>query len=126
MANKTKLPHTDPGVYADIFIEEMQQQTGCSEAFLVQARPALIKLYRDVKGEALENCLNDVRELIQQQAETERICAKAKEDAQKLDQMQMQLDSDLRNMRQQVNELRNTLQATSLILHMKNRFVGEA
>jgi len=127
IAKKVILPSSDPGVYADIFIDEMRQQTGCSDAFLMEARPALVKLYRDVKGEALDSCLDDVRQLIAQQAETERVCERAKEDARRLEQTQRQLDNDIRAMHRQVVEIRDTLQATALTMYaMKNSFAGKA
>jgi hypothetical protein len=127
IAKKVTPPSSDPGVYADIFIEEMRRETGCSDAFLMDARPALVKLYRDVQGEALETCLDDVRQLIAQQAETERICELAKEDARRLEQTQRQLDSDIRSIHRQVKEIRDTLQATALTMYaMKSPFVGKA
>ncbi|MBN2524991.1 MAG: hypothetical protein JXR76_01270 [Deltaproteobacteria bacterium] len=126
LATKVKPASTSPAKRADEFIDEMERLTGCSRHFLEEARPSLEKLYRDVEGEALDKCLVDIRELIHQQAETERICASAKRDAQKLDQMQIQLDADLKHMRRQVTELRNTLQATSLMLRTGNRFVADA
>ncbi|MBN2716254.1 MAG: hypothetical protein JXX14_10395 [Deltaproteobacteria bacterium] len=127
-AKKIKTPAMDPGIYADIFIDEMREQTGCSDHFLAEARPSLIKLYRDVTGEPLETCLNDIRELIQQQADTERICAQARKDAIALEQTQRQLDSELKSMHRQVTDMRNTLRATAFTLFsMKgNRPIGDA
>lgn len=127
IAKKIKTPSLDPGVYADIFIEEMQQQTGCSTRFLDEARPALIKLYRDVSGEPLENCLNDIRQLIEQQAETERVCRKAKEEAKALEKIQTQLDTDLKIMHRQVSDMRDTLRATAFTLFsMKGKKAADA
>ena len=127
IAKKIKLPSRNPDIYADIFIEEMQQQTGCSSKFLEEARPALIKLYRDVSGDALEVCLNDVRELIQQQADTERICEQARKDAKRLEEVQLKLGEDLQSMHRQVSEMRNALRATAFTLFsMRHTPAGDA
>lgn len=117
---------TDCETVADIFIEEVRRESGCSEAFLNEARASIVKLYRDVEGDALHKCLDDVRKLICQQAETEKICRQAKKDAHKLEEAHVRLGTELNAVRAQIVEMRNTLQVTAFSLISAGRVQGRA
>ncbi len=84
-----------PDVMADIFIDEMAAETGCSHRFLDSARVSVYKLFRDVEGDTLEACLDDIKNLIIQQAETENYCQRAVKAADKLAQSHMKIGKEL-------------------------------
>lgn len=122
-AKKINPPLSDHDASADAFIKQMRQETGCSEQFLADARSSIVKMYRDVQGEALASCVADVRALIEQQAETEIVCQRAKKDALKLEYTHQQLDGELKLVRRQMLDMRNTLRATafSMLSRSKNQ-----
>ncbi|MBN2342285.1 MAG: hypothetical protein JXX29_14615 [Deltaproteobacteria bacterium] len=125
-AKKFSSLSSEAEVIADIFIDEMREETGCSATFLSEARPSIIKLYRDVTGDALENCLDEVRTLIRQQAETEKTCERVREDAKKLEAVHEQLNTEIKAVRAQIIEMRNSLQHTAFSLFSVNNIVGRA
>jgi hypothetical protein len=62
-----------PEMLTDRFISQMIEETGCSIRFLNEAKPILLKLFRDTAGEVRDNCLASVRETIENQAAMERM-----------------------------------------------------
>ncbi len=66
-----------PEKLADDFITEMIHETGCSIRFLNEAKPAILKLFRDTSGPALDKCLASLRETIACQATIEGSSIKA-------------------------------------------------
>ncbi|MBN2162892.1 MAG: hypothetical protein JXR25_08885 [Pontiellaceae bacterium] len=61
-----------PEKLTDDFITKMINETGCSVRFLNEAKPIILKLFRDTSGTALENCLESLRETIEGQAGIEK------------------------------------------------------
>ena len=57
---------------ADKYITEMIDQTGCSVKFLNEAKPMIVKMFRDTEGSALDACLKSITATIKSQASIEQ------------------------------------------------------
>jgi hypothetical protein len=106
-----------PDVMADIFIEEMALETGCSREFLDRARDSVYKLFRDVEGETLETCLDDIKGVITQQAETEGYCQRAIVAANKLSESQKKIGSEFAKAGKQIAQAKNDLNIAMYTLY---------
>ncbi len=64
-----------PEKLAEKFIADMIEETGCSTQFLSEAKPIILKLFKDVSGPAQDECLASIRETAKQQAKIEHFRA---------------------------------------------------
>jgi hypothetical protein len=53
----------------------MIEETGCSVQFLNEAKPIILKLFSDITGPALDECLASIKETIDNQAKIENFRA---------------------------------------------------
>ena len=107
----------DATVFADLFIQELEEKTGVSRKFIEAARPAIEKAFSDVSQERREELLCQVWALVQQQAETEAICARAKESAQQLDSSRDAMMTQLNEAKQKMVSMRDCLRGATLSLY---------
>ena len=108
--------HSQGAVFADIFIKEIEEETGCSREFLEQSRPSITRLFDDVTGEELKTCLEQVKTLIRQQAETEKIAARTLEAANKLEKSNQRIFQNMLNTKKQISQIKKELQFTNVAL----------
>jgi len=73
---------SSPNVLTEKFITEMIEETGCSIRFLNEAKPIILKLFKNTTGIALHDCLIELRTTIGNQAKSERESANYFERAQ--------------------------------------------
>jgi len=108
--------------YIEIYIRELAEETGVSMAFIEAARPLIEKAFSDVSPENRDVCLNQIRDIVQGQSETEAQISRAKEAASKLKKAQIEHVSNLSEIQKQNKQIKETRHRVSFSL--VNAFSG--
>ena len=116
MQGRTKLEqkHIDE---TSEFLEELARETGVSREFLEEARPTIKILFAEVPEENRETCLLTVRDIVENQASTERDIPRARLGADMLRESQERLTERLSSLAKQTRQLATTFASLQLSLY---------
>ena len=106
--------------HIDLFIRELAEETGVSVAFIEAARPMIEKAFLEVSPENRDICLDQIRDIVRGQSETEAHIARAREAASKLEDAQLKYISSLDEIKKRSTQIRSAYNGVSF--SMTNAF----